>query len=92
MEYQNTNQNVYQNAGPRIPEQYKPLSPWAYVGYNLLFMIPLVGLIMLFVFAFSDKNINRRNYARSFFCAFLIGFIISVLTIILMVALGVAMS
>ena len=96
MEYQNnyqgTYQNVNQNVGPRIPEEYKPLSPWAYVGYNLLFMIPLVGLIMLFVFAFSDKNINRRNYARSFFCAFLIGFIISVLAIILMIGLGVAMS
>lgn len=88
MEYENSNQNV----GPRIPEEYKPLSPWAYVGYNLLFAIPLVGLIMLFVFAFSDKNINRRNYARSFFCVFLIAFIITVLTVLLGIALGVALS
>lgn len=58
--------------------QFKPISSWGYVGYTLLFSIPLVGLVLLFVFAFSDRNINRRNYARSFFCWFLIGIIISV--------------
>ena len=61
-----SNQNV------QIPYQYKPLSPWAYFGYSLLFSIPLVGFILLIVFSFSNDNINRRNYARSFFCALLV--------------------
>lgn len=55
-----------------IPFQYKPLSPWAYFGYNLLFAIPLIGFIFLIVFAFDSSNINRRNYARSFFCTLLL--------------------
>ena len=41
--------------------QYRPLSPWAYFGYNLLFSIPILGFIMLIVFSFSNENINRRN-------------------------------
>ena len=50
-----------------IPPQYKPLSPWAYLGYQILFTIPLVGLIALIIFALNNDNINRRNFARSSF-------------------------
>ncbi|MGI6580700.1 MAG: zinc-ribbon domain-containing protein [Saccharofermentanales bacterium] len=48
-----------------LPEKYKPLSVLSYVGYGLLFIIPLVGLMLAIVFAISDKKINRRNFARS---------------------------
>ena len=61
-----------------LPAQYRPLSPWAYFGYSLLFAIPIVGFILLIVFSFSDENINRRNYARSFWCALLLAVIIIV--------------
>ena len=44
------------------PEQFRPLSPWAYFGYSILFAIPLVGFILLIVFSLSNQNINRRNY------------------------------
>lgn len=50
-----------------IPSQYKPISPFGYWGYNILFSIPIIGLIFLIVYAFDSSNINRRNYARSFF-------------------------
>lgn len=63
-------------------EQFRPLSPWAYVGYSVLFSIPIVGLILLIVFSFSDSNINRRSYARSFFCWLIIGIIISVILVV----------
>ena len=53
-------------------ERYKPLSPWAYVGLNVLFSIPVVGFVFLIVYTFSGANINRRNYARSFWCMALI--------------------
>ena len=50
-----------------------PISPWGYIGYNILFAIPLVGIIMLFVYAFgSNTNINVKNYARSFLIIILI--------------------
>lgn len=65
--------NVYNNISvDQIPYEYRPLSPWAYFGYQLLFAIPIVGLILLIVFSFSSSNINRRNFARSYFCVLLI--------------------
>ena len=50
-----------------IPNEYKPISAWGYFGYNILFSIPIIGFIFLIVFSFDSSNINRRNYARSFF-------------------------
>ena len=86
----NTQSNVnYSNTrNDNIPNEYKPLSPWAYVGYNFLFSIPIAGFIMMIIFAFDSSNINRRNYARSFFCAMLIGIIVSIIILILVFVLG----
>ena len=67
-----------------IPPQYKPLSPWAYLGYQILFTIPLVGLIALIIFALNNDNVNRRNFARSYFCVLVIAIVLVV--IILMFA------
>ena len=59
---------------------YRPISAWGYVGYSILFMIPIIGWIFLLVFTFSDKNINRRSFARSFWIWALI---LAVLAIVL---------
>ena len=56
----------------RLPNKYKPLGAWRYFGYNILFSIPVIGFIFLIIFACSSNNINRRSYARSFFCVLLI--------------------
>ena len=70
-----------------IPEEYKPISMWGYFGYELLFSIPCVGFIILLVFAFGgNKNINVRNFARSYFCYFII---VAVITLILVAIFGV---
>ncbi len=66
-----------------IPPQYKPLSPWAYLGYQILFTIPVVGLIALIIFALNNDNINRRNFARSYFCVLVIAIVIFVIILIL---------
>lgn len=55
-----------------IPSQYEPISSWGYVGYTILFSIPFIGFILLIVFALSNDNINRRNFARSYFCTILL--------------------
>lgn len=56
-----------------VPDRYKPLSPWAYFGYQMLFNIPVVGLILLIVFSLGGaRNINLRNFARSYFCVYVI--------------------
>ncbi len=80
-----------QKTAPTIPPEYKPLSPWAYFGYNLLFSIPLVGFILLIVFSCGGtSNLNLKNYARSFWCSLLIGVIIFVVFFILGMALGIS--
>ena len=55
-----------------LPPQFRPMSPWAYLGCSLLFSIPLIGFLCLLIFTFSKENINRRNYARSYWCAILV--------------------
>lgn len=61
-----------------LPPKYRPLGAWAYFGYSILFSIPLVGFICLIVFSFSSSNINRRNFARSYFCVLLLVIILVV--------------
>ena len=52
-----------------IRESYKPISMWGYFGYELLFSIPVIGFIILLVFAFGGSgNVNVKNFARSYFC------------------------
>ena len=54
---------------PSIPPEYKPITMWGYFGYELLFSIPCIGLILLLVFAFGGtQNVNLKNFARSYFC------------------------
>lgn len=74
------------------PSEYRPLGAWAYFGYSILFSIPLIGLIFNLIYCFSDSNINRRNYARSFWCVYLLVFIISVALAIVAFSLGISMS
>lgn len=73
------------NLPDNIPEEYRPISMWGYFGYELLFSIPCVGFILLIIFAVGGtKNVNLRNFARSYFC-FLI---ILVVLIAILVATG----
>ena len=60
-----------------LPEEYKPLSPWTYFLLNIVYAIPLIGFIVLIVMALGGTdNINKRNYARSFFCSLLVSAIL----------------
>ena len=82
----NTNTN---NKNFDIPNNYKPLSPSSYFGYSVLFSIPLVGFIFLIVFSFNDNNINRRNFARSYWLLLLLVVIFVILAIVIISALGI---
>ena len=72
--------------------EYRPLSSWGYVGYNLLFAIPLVGFVCMIVFALDSSYIARRNYARSYLCLMLIGLIIAIIAIILVLVFGISIA
>ncbi len=61
---------------------------WGYFGYEILFSIPLVGFILILVFAFGGtQNKNLKNFARSYLCFMLVAF---VLFFIIIVVTGVS--
>ncbi len=64
--------SVSQITEDNIPEKYSPLKAWTYFWLKVLFGVPIVGLIFLIIFTFNDSNINRRNFARSQWCALII--------------------
>lgn len=69
----------------RLPSKYRPLGMWEYFAYSILFMIQPIGLVFLVIFSFDGSNINRRNYARSFFC----GLILFVILVAILASAGV---
>lgn len=46
--------------------QYQLMGAWSYFGLELLFSIPVIGMIFLIIFTFKKGNLNRRSFARSF--------------------------
>ncbi len=52
--------------------EYKPISMWGYFGYQILFALPIIGLIFVICYAIGAKNVNVKNFARSYFCAFIV--------------------
>lgn len=66
-----------------ISEQYKPLTAWNYFWLQILFAIPIVGCVFLIIYSLSNANINRRNFARSYFCIYVIIFIFIVIAFIM---------
>jgi phosphoglycerol transferase MdoB-like AlkP superfamily enzyme len=43
----------------------KPLSVGEWLITLIVLALPLIGIIMLFVWGFSSGNVNRRNYCRA---------------------------
>lgn len=49
--------------------ELQPIGTLGYIGYMVLFMIPILGIVMLLVFAFGGtKNQNLKNFARAYLC------------------------
>ena len=79
-------------AKQEIPEAYKPMSPWAYVGWRLLFMIPVVGFVLLIVMSFAPRNKNLKNFTRSYWCMVLLGLIIAAVIVVIAIVAGVGIN
>ena len=66
----------------KLPYEIHTISMWGYFGYHILFMIPIIGFIILIVFALGGtKNVNLKNFARSYFCVTII-----ILVVVLIIA------
>ena len=84
----NNNQQPY-NPVNSIPPEYTPISMWGYFGYQILFSIPIVGFIFLIVFACGGKrNVNVKNFARSYFCVLIIWVVIIAVMVAIAAATG----
>ena len=59
--------------------KYAPLGAWTYFGLSILYALPIIGLIFLLIHTFSDANINRRSFARSYWCKALLIIILFVM-------------
>ena len=59
-----------------VPYEMRPMSPWKYFGLNILYAIPIIGFIFLICHAIGSRNVNKRNYARSFFCIVVVALVI----------------
>ena len=68
-----------------LPGPFKILSPWAYFGLQILYTIPVVGFIFLLIHTFSKGNLNRRSFARSYWCSLLL---VAIVWIIVMIAVS----
>ncbi len=68
---------------PEIPQENRALSPWAYFGYSLLFSIPVIGWIFLIVFSFAPKNVNLKNFTRSYWLWAIVLLAIALIALIL---------
>lgn len=74
---------------PKIPAGYQPITMWGYFGYQILFGLPIIGLIFLIIFAFFNKdNLNRTNFARSYFCVLVVVLILSCLVMSMGIGVG----
>jgi magnesium-transporting ATPase (P-type) len=66
----------------------QPLTPTAYLAYNLLYSIPIIGLIAMLKNASSNNpRADLRNYTRSKFIPFLIYGLLILATLILVLVI-----
>ena len=71
---------AYQAAAPQSPALTAPMSTGAYIGTMLLFCLPVIGLILMLVWAFgSGANINRKNFSRAYLIFMLVALVLSII-------------
>ncbi|MDR1747217.1 MAG: zinc ribbon domain-containing protein [Tannerella sp.] len=74
---------------PPRGSRYRPIGTWGFIGTFILLSIPIIGLIMCFVWAFSGSaNLNRRNMSR----AMLFFMILSVILAIVLFIFGATLT
>ena len=71
----------YQAPPAGYNDEIKPISPLGYIGYQVLFNIPVLGFIAAIIMAIAAKNKNVKNFA-------LAQIILVVAVIVLYIVLG----
>lgn len=68
-----------QTQGEKPVGEYAPVSTGAFFGYKLLYGIPVVGWILCLIFSFTEKNVNKRNFARATLLALVLSLVVTCL-------------
>ncbi|MDD4495870.1 MAG: zinc ribbon domain-containing protein [Eubacteriales bacterium] len=77
---QSYNQNYNQNYNVQTQKVAPVLSVGQYIVMMIVFAIPIVNIIMLFVWGFGDSvNPNKKNYCRAALIMAAIGIVLSIL-------------
>ena len=68
------------NAAPGSDSKYEPITTKGYIGIMLLMCIPVVGFVLILIWAFGGcRKINKRNLARASLIMMVIGLILSLI-------------
>ena len=59
--------------------QYGVISTLGWIGYFIVTAIPIVGLVMCFVWAFDKGNLNRRNFFRATLILMAVGIVLGII-------------
>ena len=83
-------QPVYQTQQTYTPSApaAQPVSTAYYFWMMLLFAIPVVGLIVCLVTAFSGEDASRKNFSRAVLIWILVAIVLSIIVAIAIAAVG----
>lgn len=70
----------------------RPLTAWQYFWLRILYSVPVVGFIFLIVHSCSSANINRRNFACSYWCIYIIIAVVALIAFVIMMATGASVA
>lgn len=70
----------------------KPLTTGEWFVTVLILGLPLVGLIMHFVWAFGDGNVSRKNFCRAVLLWMAIGLALATMALIAFLVFGVSLA
>jgi len=76
--YMPPQQPMYNNA-PYMNDKTAPMTMGQYLIMFLILLIPLVNLVMPFVWAFGDTNVNKKNLSRAMLVMMAIGIVFAIL-------------
>lgn len=82
--YYNTNYNT-----TNYEQKSEPMSVGDYLLTMLALLIPCVGIVLYFVWAFGkDGNINRKNFCRAYLIIFAISIVLGMILLLFSVAIA----
>lgn len=74
-----TRQGGAPDSSSEMVEKAPVLGMGSFLGYRIIELIPIVGFIVMIVFAVNSPNKNRENYARGYFLFLLVQIVLIIL-------------